>query len=108
MRTPIKQLQRILTELDNKEQAEANLASKSTAELCYLVRNAIHIFSHSTTPLTDVHVKSYLPFPDWKPPSAEIQGPSEMTVHVLREALRRHQLPMYVFTALITPPADNG
>lgn len=107
-RTPIRHIQRILTDLDNKEQAEANLASASTAQLCYMVRQAINIFSHSTTPLSGVDPKTYLPFPEWSPPSAKPRGPSEMTALILREALRRREIPMQVFVALITPPENDG
>ncbi len=102
-RTPISHIRRILTELDNKVQAEANLASATNAQLCFLVRQAVHVFSHSTTPLTGISNKTYLPFPDWKPPSAKPSGPSEMTALALRETLRRRELPMHVFVALITP-----
>lgn len=102
-RTPINHIRRILTELDNKTQAEANLASATTAQLCFLVRQAVQVFSHSTTPLNGITNRTYLPFPDWKPPSAKPVGPTEMTSLALREALRRGRLPMHVFVALITP-----
>lgn len=102
-RTPINHIRRILSELDNKAQAEANLASTTSAQLCFLVRQGIHVFSQASTPLSGVTAKDYLPFPDWKPPSAKPTGPSEMTALALRETLRRRELPMHVFAALISP-----
>jgi hypothetical protein len=72
------------------------------------VRQGIHIFSQTSTPFTGVDTKQYLPFPDWKPPTEEVKGPSEMTALVLREALRRREIPMHVFVALISPPEDDG
>lgn len=78
----------------------------TTAQLCFLVRQGIHIFSHSTTPMKG-DAKQFLPFPDWKPPTEEVKGPTEMTALVLREALRRREIPMHVFVALISPPEDD-
>jgi len=107
-RTPISCIRLVLRELDHREQAEANLASSTTARLCFLLRQGLHAHSGATTPLTDVDIKSYLPFPDWKPPTEEVKGPSEMTALVLRETLRRREIPMHVFIALITPPESDG
>ena len=107
-RTPISVIRRVLTEIDNLEQAEANLASASTARLCYLVRQAVHVFSHAPGPLTDVDPRSYLPFPDWRPDDQKRPGPSDSTELVLKELVRRREIPMYVFKALITPPEDES
>lgn len=107
-RTPIGHIKRIIAEISNQEQGNANLASSTTAQLCYLVRQAIHLYTQSTTPLTDIGPKNYLPFPEWKPPGSTPKGPSEITVQILREALRRREIPLYVFASLITPPEDDG
>lgn len=107
-RTPISHIHRIIDELDNCQQSDANLASITSAQLCHLVRQAIHIFSQSAGSTSTGDPRQYLPFPEWAPPKAEPKGPSEMTALVLRDALRRREIPMHVFVALISPPEGES
>lgn len=108
LRTPIAAIRRVLRELDAMDRGAANIASATNAQLCYLVRQAIHIFSHQTSPY-EGDPKSFLPFPDFtgtpEDDESTTAGPSELTRLTLREALRQHRIPLNVYAALITPPS---
>lgn len=78
------------------------------AQLCCLVTQALHVFSRAPGPVPKGDLKRFLPFPDWKPHENEKQGPSEITLLKLREALRRREIPMHVYLALQAPPENES
>lgn len=104
-------IKRLLTEIENHEQAQANINSASTAQLCSLVRIAMHVFAHASGPVPDAEPKKFMPFPEWEPLTARKEkpkGPSEMTKLVLKEALRRGEIPLFVYVGLSSPPEDDS
>lgn len=95
----------VLRELEQREQAEANMNALTTARLTQLVLQVAHGFSGSKRPAPKVAVKDFLPYPDWRPSStAEAQGPDQPTKFILSELGRKHLIPIHVLAALMTPP----
>jgi hypothetical protein len=49
-----------------------------------------------------VKPKDFLPYPDWRPSTAEADGPDQPTKFILTELIKTRQIPMHVFASLIT------
>jgi hypothetical protein len=103
LRTPISTLRWLLRQIDDAEQAKANLASITTARLTQLVVQVAHGFSGSKRAAPKVKPNEFLPFPDWKPASTEVDGPDQPTKFILSELIRTRQIPLHVFATLNTP-----
>jgi len=83
----------------DKEQAEANLASLSTARMADLLLKVAHSFSGSKKVQKGVP-KDWLPFPDYRPGTREAEQADEPTKFILSELVHRFEIPVYVFVAL--------
>ena len=103
LRTPISALRRVFRYLDDQEKAEANLQALPTARLCQIVIQLAHGLSGSKRAGPKVTAKDFLPYPEWKPPSADASGPDQPTKFILSELGRNRQLPPHVLAALMTP-----
>lgn len=103
LRTPVSALRRVLRELDQREQAQANLDALATARLAHLVMQVAHGFSGSKRPPPKVEVKDFLPYPEFRPQGEEADGPDQPTRFILTELGQKRLLPIHVFTALIAP-----
>lgn len=103
LRTPVGTIRMVLRELEQREQAEANLNALATARLTQLVVQVAHGFSGSKRPPPKVAVKDFLPYPNWRPVTAEAEGPDQPTRFVLGELGRKRMIPIHVFAALMTP-----
>jgi hypothetical protein len=103
LRTPIGLIRWILRQLDEREQALANMAALPTARLTQLVVQIAHGFSGSRRPAPKMKVQDFLPYPKLSPASAEAEGPDDPTKFILTELGRSHRIPMHVFVALMTP-----
>lgn len=108
LRTPVGLIRWVLTQIDNKEKAEANIYSVTTAQLTHLVLQVAHGFSGSKKPPPKSQPTNYLPFPNWKPAESKQVGVDDSTRFVLVELVKQKALPMHVFTALVTPPDQNA
>lgn len=108
LRTPVRVIRWVLQELDNQEYGQANLNALPVARLTATLIGIAHGFSGSKRAAPKVEVKDFLPFPDWNPEGAKAAGPSEETVVLLKELLRKRRIPMPVFTALITPISQSA
>lgn len=93
----------MLRELDNQEFGRANLEALPVARLTTTLISIAHGFSGSKRAAPKLDVKDFLPYPDWKPEGASSTGPSDETAAQLKELLSKRQIPMHVFTSLITP-----
>lgn len=107
MRTPIAVIRRVLRELDQREQAEANTNAVTTARLAQLVLQVAHGFSGSKRPAPKVSAKDFLPYPNWRPSTADASGPDQPTKFILSELGRNRQLPVHVVAALMTPAEQD-
>lgn len=109
LRTPITLVRDILRRLDEEEQARANLSSVTTARLASLIHSIalVHFQDQSTKAQP---AKDFLPFPDFSPENDKPKpaGPDEATQLTLTELVRKGQLPMHVFTALMHPESGNA
>lgn len=103
LRTPISTLRWLLRQIDDAEKAKANLASITTARLTQIVVQVAHDFSGSKRAAPKVKPHEFLPFPDWKPASTEVDGPDQPTKFILSELIRTRQIPLHVFASLNTP-----
>lgn len=102
LRTPISSIRWLLRQLDDREKGQANLASVSTARLAHIVLQAAHGMSGSKSAAPKVQPKDFLPYPDWRPSTAEADGPDQPTKFILTELIKTRQIPMHVFASLIT------
>lgn len=100
--TPIAVIRRVLREIDDQEKGLANLNALPVARLTQLVIQIAHGFSGSKRPAPKLEVKEFLPYPDWRPNTQAVHGPSEGTRFVLTELGGKRKLPIHVFTALVT------
>lgn len=100
-------IRRVLRELDQREQAEANTNAVTTARLAQLVLQVAHGFSGSKRPAPKVAVKDFLPYPNWRPSTADAGGPDQPTKFILSELGRNRQLPVHVVAALMTPAEQD-
>jgi hypothetical protein len=105
-RTPIHILKKVLQEIDNSEQAEANIYSMATARLTEVVVHVAHGFSGSKRKMPKTKTTDYLPYPDWSPKSEKKKEIDQETKTVLLSLLRQRRLPMYVFASLVTTPPE--
>ena len=83
----------------DKEQADANLASLSTARMADLLLKVAHSFGGSKKAAKGVP-KDWLPFPDYTPSAKEADQADEPTKFILSELVHRFEIPVYVFVAL--------
>jgi len=107
LRTPISSIRWLLRQLDDREKAQANLASLTSARLAHLVLQTAHGMSGSKRAAPKTKPADFLPFPEWKPTSVEAEGPDQPTKFILTELIRTRQIPMHVFASLMTP-AEEG
>lgn len=94
--------------MDELEQVRANLESITQARMADLMLKIAHGFSGSKKKAPNTKPKDFLPFPDYRPASAESDGPSEGTKFVLTELIRTFQIPMHVFVALNNRADDRS
>jgi hypothetical protein len=107
--TPLRTLYRVIQEISDLEQRQANIESITVARLTEVVIQSVHAMSGSRSRNKQkARAKDFLPFPDWKPVSAESEGPSESTKFVLGELIHARRIPMYVYLALLSPYAEGG
>jgi len=99
LRTPISTLKWVLDKIVDKEQAEANLSSLSTARMADLLLKVAHGFSGSKRPAKGV-AKDWLPYPDYRPSKREADQADEPTKFILSELVHRFEIPVYIFVAL--------
>lgn len=104
MRTPISVLRRLLTEAEDYRQAQANVASVSTASMAALLVRIAHGFSGAKTPPPRTSPKDFFPYPEWKPTEAPESGPDDATRLLLVELLRTARIPLHVYRALLSRP----
>ena len=88
-----------MDKLVEQEQAAANLESLSTARLADLLMRVAHGFSGSKRPVQG-KPKDWLPFPGFRPATAEAEEADEPTKFILSELVQRFEIPVYVFVAL--------
>jgi len=91
----------------DKEQADANLASLSTARMADLLLKVAHSFGGSKRAAKGVP-KDWLPFPDYRPDSRQAEQADEPTKFILSELIHRFEIPVYVFVALNGRVDDSG
>ena len=103
LRTPIAVIRRVLDRIASIEQEKANAYSVSTARLTSVLINIAHGFSGSKSKAPKIDVKDFLPYPDWAPEAQETEGPSETTIHILVNLVKRNAIPRHVFVSLRTP-----
>lgn len=106
MRTPVRTLRWVLREIDDQEKAKANLDALATARLSHLVLQVAYGLSGSKRKPPRTDPKDFLPYPDWKPSSDESDGPDQPTKFILSELIKKHALPVHVFTALVSPKSS--
>lgn len=103
MRTPVSAIIRVLRHIESEEQRLANVQSAAVATLGVQLAFIAWGFSGSKGAKPKVTITDFLPFPNWKPPSAKQQdGPTPDTKAVLIALLRARRIPMHVFTHLNT------
>lgn len=103
LRTPISTIRWVLRKLDDREQSNANLEALPTARLTAILIQIAHGFSGSKRAGPKTKVQDFLPFPNWRPNTAEADGPEQPTKFILTELGRQRRLPVHVLTALLTP-----
>lgn len=103
LRTPISTIRWVLRQIDDREQAQANLEALPTARLAQLVIQIAHGLSGSKRAAPKTKVQEFLPFPDWCPATAEADGPDQPTRFILTELGKQRRLPIHVLTALLAP-----
>lgn len=103
LRTPISTIRWALRQLDDREQAQANLEALPTARLTQLVIQIAHGLSGSKRTAPKTKVQEFLPFPDWRPATAEAHGPDQPTRFILTELGKKRLLPLHVMVSLLTP-----
>lgn len=101
LRTPVTAIRRVLHELDQREQSQANVDALTTARLTQLVLQIAHGFSGSKRPAPRITAKDFLPYPDWKPEGRASDGADQPTRFILSELGRRGELPVHVLAALM-------
>ena len=99
LRTPISVLKWVMDKVMDKEQADANLASLSTARMADLLLRVAHSYSGSKKKPKGAP-KDWLPFPDYRPNRQEAEQADEPTKFILSELVHRFDIPVYVFVAL--------
>lgn len=99
LRTPISVLKWVMDKVVDKEQADANLTSLSTARMADLLLRVAHSFGGSKKPVRSMP-KDWLPFPNYKPSAKEADQADEPTKFILTELVQRFEIPVYVFVAL--------
>lgn len=99
MRTPISTLKWVMDKLVDKQQSDANLSQLSQARLADLVLKVAHSFSGSKRPPRGV-AKDWLPFPNYRAQTKEMDQADEPTKFILSELVHRFEIPVYVFVAL--------
>jgi hypothetical protein len=105
VRTPIRVIRWTLSQLDNKDKAQANVNSISTARLTGTLIQVAHAFSGSKRAAPKQKLQEFLPYPDWKPTSAQASEPDAGTKFVLAELIKQRKIPIHVFMGLMTPAA---
>lgn len=103
LRTPISTIRWVLRQIDDREQAQANLEALPTARLTQLVIQIAHGLSGSKRAAPKTKVQEFLPFPNWRPATAEADGPDQPTRFILTELGKQRRLPIHVLTALLAP-----
>lgn len=103
LRTPISTIRWVLRQLDDREQAQANLEALPTARLTQILLQIAHGFSQSKRAAPKTKVQEFLPFPNWRPATAEADGPDQPTRFILTELGRQRRVPIHVLAALLTP-----
>lgn len=97
----------VLDRVTEKEQADSNLSSVSTARLCDLLLRVAHGFGGSKKNVRSAP-RDWLPYPDFRPNGKEAEQADEATKFVLAELVQRFQIPVYVFVALNGRADDSG
>lgn len=100
LRTPISVLRWVIEKLDDMDQVKANMESITSARMADMMLKIAHGFSGSKKSPPNTKPTDFLPFPEYRPPTAESDGPSEPTKFVLTELIRSFQIPMHVYVAL--------
>ena len=90
-----------------KEQADANLASLSTARMCDLVLRVAHGMSGSKKKVGGAP-RDWLPFPEFRPEAQKAEQADEPTKFILSELVRSFEIPVYVFVALNGRADESG
>lgn len=108
VRTPIRLINAALKEVSDHEQATANINSMSTANLINVVLQVAHGLSGSKRNAPKIKTKDYLPFPNWEPETVSRMKLDEDTRKTLVSLIKTRKLPMYVFSALMTPPDPSA
>lgn len=102
LRTPISTIRWALRQLDDHEQSQANLDALPTARLTQILLQIAHGFSGSKRAAPKTKVQEFLPYPDWRPSSADAEGPDQPTKFILTELGKQRRLPVHVLTGLLT------
>jgi hypothetical protein len=102
VRTPISVIRWALRELDDRDQALANLHATPVAQLTQILIQIAHGFSGSKRPAPKMELKDFLPFPNWHPAGHQADGPDSATKFVLSELGKQRRIPIHVLTALLT------
>lgn len=103
LRTPTRTITWLLKQLDDERKLQANVDSVAVARLTHVVLQIAHGFSGSKRAAPKTKPENFLPFPEWRPGSAQADGPDQPTKFVLSELLRGRRIPIHVFAALSTP-----
>jgi len=103
LRTPVGTIRWVLSQLSDREQADANLQALPIARLTQIVIQVAHGFSGSKRQAPKIEAKAFLPYPDWRPGGVEADGPDNPTKFVLTELAKRRAIPVHVFAALMSP-----
>ncbi len=108
VRTPIKALSRVLDWCALHEKHAANRDSITQAQMAHLLLNVAHGFSGSKKAAPKARIQDFLPYPQYKGPDKESDGPDEATRFVLSEIARKGQIPAYVLAALMKRVSIGG
>ena len=103
LRTPVATIRRALREVDDREKGTMNIEALPVARLTSLVIQIAHGLSGSKRASPQIDMKTFLPFPDWRPASQQADGPSPGTQHVLTELAVKRMIPIHVLAGLMTP-----
>lgn len=103
LRTPVAVIRRALREVDDKEKGTMNMEALPVARLTHVLIQVAHGFSGSKRASPQIDMKTFLPFPDWRPASQQADGPSPGTKHVLAELAGKRMIPLHVLAGLMTP-----
>jgi hypothetical protein len=103
VRTPIGVLNRALEYVEDEEQRRANINAATTANLIQVVIAVAHGFSGAKGKAPSVNMKDFLPFPEWQPRQrVNSNGPDSATKFVLTKLMRNYQIPVHVFSSMIS------